>query len=73
MTPQEVLNILDKIGINASSERFTQESFEYENPFYEFDDFNIGNIEKKFMDYCYKKRTTGLYMLNEDEQIVPPC
>lgn len=38
--------------------------------FYEFDDFNIGNIEKKFMDYCYKKRTTGLYMLNEDEQIV---
>ncbi len=38
--------------------------------FYEFDDFNIGNIEKKFMDYCYKKRTTGLYMLNKDEQIV---
>ena len=38
--------------------------------FYEFDDFNIGNIEKKFMDYCYKKRTKGLYMLNEDEQIV---
>lgn len=38
--------------------------------FYEFDNFNIENIEKKFKDYCYKKRTTGLYMLNEDEQIV---
>ncbi len=38
--------------------------------FYEFDTFDIKVIEKKFMDYCYKKRTTGLYLLDKDEQIV---
>ena len=38
--------------------------------FYEFDTFDIKGIEKKFMDYCYKKRTTGLYLLDKDEQIV---
>ena len=38
--------------------------------FYEFDTFNIKSIEKKFLDYCYKKRTTGLYLLDKDEQTV---
>ena len=39
MTEMELFNILDKIGIDANSERFTQESFEYDNPFYEFDEY----------------------------------
>ena len=39
MTEMELFNILDKIGIDASSERFTQESFENDNSFFEFDEY----------------------------------
>ena len=36
--------------------------------FYEFSHYDIEEIENKFIDYCYKKRTTGLMLLNNDEQ-----
>ena len=49
MTEMELFNILDKIGIDASSERFTQESFEYDNPFYEFDEY----MNKNYPDFNY--------------------
>lgn len=49
MTEMELFNILDKVGIDTNSERFTQESFEYENPFYEFDEY----INKNYPDFNY--------------------
>lgn len=36
--------------------------------FYEFDNFDIDMIQEKFKSYCYKKRTTGLFLLNNNNK-----
>lgn len=50
MNYMEVLNILNKVGIDADAARFSQESFEYSDPFWSFDEY----IRKNYPDFKYE-------------------
>lgn len=50
MTALELFNILDEVGIDANDERFTQESFGYEDPFYELGRY----MEKNYPDFHFE-------------------
>ena len=68
MTEMELFNILDKVGIDASSERFTQESFEYENPFYEFDEYMNKNYPN--FNYVIDSGATKCVIIPKNEDYV---
>lgn len=56
-------------NVNNVNELNGKEWLKHSINFYEFDEFNVDEIQTEFLKYCYKKRTTGKIMLNDDEII----
>ncbi len=55
-------------AINNVNELDGKEWLKHSINFYEFEKFDIEEIQKKFYECCYKKRTTGKVMLHNDKK-----